>query len=118
MSAFDPKRASQGAVLTISSAQVDPDHVELTTAAATHTAVAHFSSLCVACWSMASLRLFVSTPHACDIFGLAGNSDVGAAKVIARLSAHAVDASIGPFQAIFIALPIALRPIGRRLARG
>src|SRR6516165_7228849 len=68
--------------------------------------------------SAASLRLFLGTPDACDVFGLAGNANVRAAKVFARLSAHAVDTSIGPFQAIFVPLSIVLRPIGRRLTRG
>jgi hypothetical protein len=51
------------------------------------------------------------------VFGLAGDADVGAAKVFTRLIAHTVYAGIGPFQAIFIVLPIALHPIGRRLTR-
>ena len=65
----------------------------------------------------ASLRFFVSTPHACHFFGLAGDSDVRAARVLTQLSAHTVHTSIGPFQAIFVALPIALHPIGRWLTR-
>ena len=52
----------------------------------------------------ASLRFFVSTPHACHFFGLAGDSDVRAAGVLTRLSAHTVHTSIGPFQAIFVAI--------------
>ena len=35
-----------------------------------------------------SLGLFVSTPHACDFFGLAGNPNVRAAKVLAIERAH------------------------------
>src|SRR5437588_4486515 len=58
-----------------------------------------------------------STPYAFYVFGLASDADVGAAKVLTRLIAHTVDAGIGPFQAIFIVLPIALHPIGQRLTR-
>src|SRR5215472_2567669 len=39
-------------------------------------------------------------------------------KFSPSLAPHAVDTSIGPFQAIFVALSIVLRPIGRRLTRG
>ena len=72
---------------------------------------------CLASFSV-SLRFFLGTPHACDFFGLAGNANVRAAKVLARLSAHTVHTSIGPFQTVFVTLPIVLRPVGRRLTGG
>lgn len=64
----------------------------------------------------ASLCFFIDTPVASDFFGLTGDPDVGAVKVFTRLSAHTVYAGIAPFQTIFVAAPILLHPIGRRLA--
>ena len=65
----------------------------------------------------ASFGFFIGTPVASDFFRLTGNPDVGAAKVFTRLSAHAVYAGIAPFEAIFVAAPILLYPIGCHLAR-
>ena len=65
---------------------------------------------------LASPEFFIGTPVASDFFGLTGDPDVGAVKVFTRLSAHTVYAGIAPFQAIFVAVPILLHPIGRRLA--
>ena len=79
--------------------------------------IAHRVDCLAALVPLASFGFFIGTPVASDFFRLTGNPDVGAAKVFTRLSAHAVYAGIAPFEAIFVAAPILLYPIGCHLAR-